>query len=204
MYCYCGNDPINYADPSGHDPLLVALLIGLGIGVAAGLGVAVYSDYQDNYDVDGSIGLDYLWWSIIGGAIGAGIGFGIGYFLPMIIASAGGAISSLATLGAGGSMALAGGGVQTLTLAQVLTGTISIGIIIYSISTNGSYGGYWAVKHPGDHTPNHVHLKGTDGTDIRIGENGFPLEGEPSLTAQQKKALKRLWKEICEKLFPWG
>ena len=204
LYCYCNNDPINFVDPSGHS-IVAALLITLGIiGIASGLGYAAHTDYQDDYDINGSIGLDYLWLGIIGGAIGAGIGFGIGYFGPAILASAGTAISSLATLGAGGSLALAGGGVQSLALAQVLTGTISIGIIIYSISTNGSYGGYWAVKHPGDHTPNHVHLKGTDGTDIRIGENGFPLEGEPSLTAQQKKALKRLWKEICEKLFPWG
>ena len=72
LYCYCGNDPVNYCDPSGHDPLLVALLIGLGIGVAAGLGYAAYTDYQDDYDINGSIGLNYLRWGIIGGALGAG------------------------------------------------------------------------------------------------------------------------------------
>lgn len=40
--------------------------------------------------------------------------------------------------------------------------------------------------------------------DVRIGENGLPLNGEPSLSPQQKKALKYLWEEICKRLFPWG
>ena len=113
---------------------MVALLIGLGVGVAAGLGYATYTDYQDDYDINGSIGLDYLWLGIIGGAIGAGIGFGIGYFLPMIIASAGGAISSLATLGAGGSMALVGGGTAAIANVDILEVMLAVGALGLTIS----------------------------------------------------------------------
>lgn len=29
LYCYCGNDPVNYADPSGHEP--VAITVGFGL-----------------------------------------------------------------------------------------------------------------------------------------------------------------------------
>ena len=29
LYCYCGNDPINFVDPSGHEP--ISATIGLGL-----------------------------------------------------------------------------------------------------------------------------------------------------------------------------
>ncbi len=137
LYCYCGNDPVNYADPSGNDPLLIALLIGLGIGVAAGLGYAAYTDYQDNYDIDGSIGWQrYLGYSIIGGALGAGIGFGIGYWWPAIATFLGSSFSfSIPTFGlsnVGGALALVGGTTVAVTGAQIATGVLGGLIIMFS------------------------------------------------------------------------
>ena len=43
LYAYCGNDPINYADPSGH-AFISALLISIGIGIAVGLAGQLTSD----------------------------------------------------------------------------------------------------------------------------------------------------------------
>lgn len=149
LYCYCGNDPVNYADPSGNDPLLIALLIGLGIGVAAGLGYAAYTDYQDNYDIDGSIGWQrYLGYSIIGGAIGAGIGLPIGYFGPALAASAGSAISSLFTFGAGNALALAGGGTSSVIIADVLKVALAAGVLILFAKRSKQSGKATSSDHP--------------------------------------------------------
>jgi len=38
LYCYCGNDPVNYVDPSGNSIIAICVFIGLStiIGAAAG------------------------------------------------------------------------------------------------------------------------------------------------------------------------
>ena len=80
QYCYCGNDPINYADPSGRFAISLTT-IGLILGVAAGAtagGVIAYNVAQDM----GAEGWELFGWTmagifgggIIGGALGAGIG----------------------------------------------------------------------------------------------------------------------------------
>ena len=38
VYCYCNNDPVNYADPSGHFPVLAVIL---GITAVVGFGLSV-------------------------------------------------------------------------------------------------------------------------------------------------------------------
>ena len=40
LYCYCGNDPINFIDPSGHDPITL-LVVGFFATVAAGIGIMI-------------------------------------------------------------------------------------------------------------------------------------------------------------------
>jgi len=114
LYCYCNNDPVNYCDPSGRSIILTLSLIGLGLGVGLGVGYAVYTDYQDDYSINGSIGLDYLWLGIIGGATGLMLGFTIGYFGPTIASYFGAALPSI-----GGSQALAVVGGGTVTVANV-------------------------------------------------------------------------------------
>ena len=80
QYCYCGNDPINYADPSGRFAISLTM-IGLILGVAAGAtagGVIAYNVAQDR----GAEGWELFGWTmagifgggIIGGALGAGAG----------------------------------------------------------------------------------------------------------------------------------
>ena len=80
QYCYCNNDPINYADPSGRFAISLTM-IGLILGVAAGAtagGVIAYNVAQDR----GAEGWELFGWTmagifgggIIGGALGAGVG----------------------------------------------------------------------------------------------------------------------------------
>ena len=67
LYSYCMNDPINYYDPCGNS----AILAGLIIGAAIGLGVATYIDYRDDGRIfNGSIKwYNYLDAIALGGAL---------------------------------------------------------------------------------------------------------------------------------------
>ena len=40
LYCYCNNDPVNYADPSGHD-FVTILILGFFLTVTACIGVMI-------------------------------------------------------------------------------------------------------------------------------------------------------------------
>ena len=89
LYCYCGNDPVNYFDPTGHSAILIGLIIGAIIGAAAGFGLATYKDYKDDGKVfNGSVEwYEYVGLTIAGGVIGGGLGAGAGYIASSIGAS---------------------------------------------------------------------------------------------------------------------
>ena len=63
-------------------------------------------------------------------------------------------------------------------------------------------GGYYGERWPGDHEPDHVHLRGNK-TDIRIGKDGNPLPGERKLDSRARKALEKLWKEFLKLFEKW-
>ena len=80
LYCYCNNDPVNYADPSGRFAIsltILGLIIGAAIGATVG-GVVAYNVAEDQ----GAEGWELFGWTmagivgggIIGGALGAGVG----------------------------------------------------------------------------------------------------------------------------------
>ena len=77
LYCYCGNDPVNKYDPTGHFAIsltMLGLIIGAAIGATAG-GIAAYTIAKNN----GAEGWELFGWTmagivgggIIGGALGA-------------------------------------------------------------------------------------------------------------------------------------
>ena len=106
LYAYCGNDPVNFTDPSGHFAL-ISFLIGLGIGAAIGASLGAVS-YTIGQAVDYARTGEFNWsWggfvgSILGGAIGGAITFataGIsGAFVKMAGAFLSGAAMSSSTM----------------------------------------------------------------------------------------------------------
>ena len=97
----------------------------------------------------------------------------------------------------------------TVTGTEVLAGTLGLGLLSGSIMAIkiGKSGGY-RVDHyyPGDHDPIHVHIRGDDihnGHGIRVGLDGNPLPGEPSLPPGARRALRKLWEKILKALAPW-
>ena len=76
LYCYCMNNPIMYADPSGHSVIL-AMLIGAGIGLVVGLGSQLASDVISNVITNG---FDFSKWEMSSWQtyVGAGLGGAIG------------------------------------------------------------------------------------------------------------------------------
>ena len=47
LYAYCNNDPVNYADPSGHS-IIASILIGAAIGAGIGFGFSLTSELIEN------------------------------------------------------------------------------------------------------------------------------------------------------------
>lgn len=75
LYAYCNNDPVNYADPSGHLAFFIVTAI---IGAALGLGITAAIDYIPDQEFN----LHWGWYvaaGLLGAAIGAGIGMAISY-----------------------------------------------------------------------------------------------------------------------------
>ena len=73
LYTYCGDDPINLSDPSGHFPVFLAVLI---ISVVSNLLIELHEDYKEDKKFLGDKdGLDYL------GAFASGVitSFGGGF-----------------------------------------------------------------------------------------------------------------------------
>ena len=114
QYCYCGNDPVNCIDPSGHFVLTVSALL-TGVAIAAGIGAGIafgataWTDWRDDGQVfNGSVGFDQYLGNILGGAIsGTGIGvcgmlgvsLGISIVAGEALAVGATTLSGMATLG---------------------------------------------------------------------------------------------------------
>ena len=129
LYAYCGNDPVNYADPSGHSVILISLIIGAAIG----FGTAAYIDYQDDGQIfNGSVKwYDYLGATVLGGAIGAGLGA----FAGMSFSAS---IPTFGWINTGGALMFGITGTTTLTItgAQLLGATGLLGATYMFASNN--------------------------------------------------------------------
>lgn len=78
LYAYCGNNPVMNRDEKGHG-IGAAILVGLIVGLAYGITKALINDYNDDRDINGSIGpFGYIFPVFsyaISGAIYGAIGF---------------------------------------------------------------------------------------------------------------------------------
>ena len=95
LYCYCGNDPINFVDPSGHFLISTAVAVGFWIGLAVGAiagataGGIIAHNIAENH---GAEGWELFAWTMlgivgggaIGGAVGAALGSSIGYGVGLL------------------------------------------------------------------------------------------------------------------------
>ena len=88
-YCYCNNDPVTYTDATGHFAVSTAILIGLGVLTATGIGLTIGGRLSGNEIltnigdsiISGAeiIGGVFLIVTGIGGTLGMGLlGTGIG------------------------------------------------------------------------------------------------------------------------------
>ncbi len=140
LYCYCNNDPVNYADPSGRSAVMVTIaiigisaLIGTTIG-AVSSGLAYAATAGDSYSTQGLIG------AIAGGAVSGFItGFAAGAMsLPGMNLAAG------AVVGIGALVGFGAGLVGSLTNDFVASG-FDVNVLVESNTwlnavTSGIYG----------------------------------------------------------------
>ena len=157
LYAYCGNDPINRFDPSGH--AFISVLVGLGIAalIGAGIGAASYTAGQlIDYAITGDF--EWSWGGFFGSTIGGAVGGMIAYALPYIgIGSAAvGAFFSGAATTAGTMIGKnitdnAGYSAMDILLSSAITGVfsaVSVGVMsrIRIPGLNAGRGSYSAVS----------------------------------------------------------
>ena len=126
-YAYVRNNPLKYADPTGHDPVLIAIGIGILVGAAAG---AISSAIQG-----GSIGRGALAGAWAGAFTGAGIGVG------GAIAFAWGADIGLGAA-IGGAIGGAVGGASAAAIQSGSAGGGNIGLGALIGAASGAIAGY--------------------------------------------------------------
>ena len=149
LYAYCGNDPVNYVDPSGHMPDWAKWLIG-GL-VIAGLAIATIATGGAAGGVAGFILAGALKGAILGAVSGALVS---------------GVISGISSTMTGdgfwdGFTTGAASGFMSGAIIGGITGAISSGVQVYNASklwaNTGNKTGY---KQMVDHYKNHVIKEG--------------------------------------------
>ena len=113
LYCYCLNNPISYADPSGHFVITTAaliaglvavgkaMLIGAAIGAAVGAGFEFGKQLYQNGGDFSSLDLGAIGMAALGGAVSGAI--------SAIPIPGSGFLSYLGTFAIGGAASIAGG-----------------------------------------------------------------------------------------------
>ena len=121
LYAYCGNDPNNKYDPSGHSAILICMLIGFGVGTLIGGGFEIakqaYNGGDWNWDM-----LSWDWRQIGLSALGGGVAGAISS-----ISFGSGLIGYLTTFATGGIGSVLGGMISG-SVTDLQSGLIAFGI----------------------------------------------------------------------------
>jgi len=136
-YSYAHGNPVNMTDPSGRNPLVVAMGIGAAIGGTAG-GLDYYLNHQGCFD-SFAMGQAIIYGAVGGMAIG-GMGYGT-FALFGVSATIAGVMGGSFNVGANGRSAFSG------RLADFVIG-FGYGLMAYriaSIQTIGGVGGMRAI-----------------------------------------------------------
>ena len=132
LFAYCSNNPVMYADPSGHS-IIAAIIIGAIIGASIGFGATVYKDYEDDGEVfNGSVdAIDYVANTVVGGIVGSATGALASSIAPAIgsFLSTSFSFSSPFALAGGEAIAI------TVTGAQLVgagASAVAIGVALFA------------------------------------------------------------------------
>lgn len=141
-YSYANNNPLKYIDPTGDDPIIVALIIGFVMGAYTG-GVAANAGQMNPFKWDFQNGK--TWGYMIGGGIIGGLSGAMGASITSSINAAGGIMAN--TVGAMASSFMFSTGMSALT-GGMMSPSISFGIASYDFGTNswgylGKKGNKW-------------------------------------------------------------
>ena len=85
LYSYCGNDPVNYTDRTGHFAITASVIFWVAIiGAAAGAVVGGAAGGITAGATGGDVGLGVLFGALGGAVMGAGAGVGSVFIAPVI------------------------------------------------------------------------------------------------------------------------
>ena len=139
LYAYCNNDPVNYADPSGHS-IIAAILLGALFGAVIGFGATVCADYIDDGEVfNGSVSAqDYVANTLVAGVVG-GVSGGLIYTLaPAVTSFLPPLFPNMIPTMVNGTAGTAAVAVGTVTGAQIVGGAIALGLgVMFMIPMTG-------------------------------------------------------------------
>lgn len=137
LYAYCNNDPVNYADPSGHAAsLLFPLLILVGASIVGGISGGLISVHIQNSNEENGVEELSASHIILSSVVGASIGLMVGGIILFGFGVAGGTAAIIAGKSITKATAL-GMGIKEL-LALSIT-SYNLGGIIASTITGISF-----------------------------------------------------------------
>ena len=124
LYAYCGNDPVNKYDPSGHFAI-ISFLISVGIGAAISIAMEAIEDGKD-----GQFFNDKDFWDYFGAGVGGAISGMAGNVAAAILL---GGVASMVETG------ISGEATTYNMMSSFLTGAIG-GLIGFGIGEIAKYG----------------------------------------------------------------
>lgn len=103
LYAYCGNDPVNKYDPTGHSAILITLIVSAIVGCVIGGAYGGLTAAANDQNVSAGV----LIGMVAGALMGAGAGVASLYLAPVIVGQA--VVVGGVTYSAGAALAIGSG-----------------------------------------------------------------------------------------------